>query len=114
MVLPRTLVQGAPVSPKAMESMVPTVAGLPAALRSVPEAEDLVHVMAMPLMEFARFAPFFAEKATGDGVTVQTAEGTAGAGAAVRTSAAAAAPAVTAGFPIGFFMACGVSSGRDR
>lgn len=111
---PSTLVQGVPETPKAMELMVPTVAGLPVVLCPVPEPFDLVHVMAMPLTLRTMFPLLTAVMLAGDGLTVQTVEATAEAGLTARANAAEAAPATTARFLIGFFMALGLSLGIHR
>ncbi|GHF07942.1 hypothetical protein GCM10018772_36280 [Streptomyces fumanus] len=101
--LPRTLVHGEVLVPKLMALMLATVAGLPVALDIVPEALDVVHVIGM-LAVSTMLPLLFAVKLAGDGVTVQTVEGTAEAGATAMPKAAAPAPATTAILVRCFFM----------
>ncbi|GAA4785636.1 hypothetical protein GCM10023220_06750 [Streptomyces ziwulingensis] len=111
--LPRTLEHGEALVPKLMALMDATVAGLPVALAIVPEALDVVHVIGM--LAVSTMLPLFvAEKLAGDGVTVQTVEGTAEAGATAMAKAAAPAPATTAILVKGFFMTLGLSLWIDR
>ncbi len=70
--------------------------------------------MAMPLTLRTMFPLLTAVMLAGDGVTVQTVDGTADAGDTARANAAEAPPATTASFLMGFFMALGLSLGIDR